>query len=99
MLKKTILESPTSIPNNENISIKSEMPKSATLQGQRASRDLTQKLLSPISQQDTTSDSMIRMIPNDIAKNTVTLQRKEFSQLLSQYQIDASVIDKLQSKC
>ena len=90
MLKKTILESPTSHRNNENVPLTNDTAN----KNQKAQKDTTQKLFSPISQQDTTADSMVRPVPSDSAN----LQRKELSQILNQYQIDSTVIEKLQSK-
>src|SRR5688572_23796452 len=105
MLKKTILEAPpTENLSNENAPTTIDNTNVNSILGLSsnkkppANRDSAQKLLSPSSQQDTTTDSSIRTYTNDGTKPVSSFQKKDIPHLTLQNQLEASINDKLQNK-
>jgi len=94
MLKKTLLETSPLKQKNENTPIKAgglRIPTKSSLEMNKQlyrQRESPQKTSSPSSQQDTTSDSLIRTSINDANKNIANLHRKDISELLTQNHLD-----------
>ncbi len=105
MLKKTLLEdSPVPKVNNENIPVTPPrqtllfQSKSETKKPLYRSNQNHPNILSPISPQETTSDSLLKVIGNDVNRNVLSAQKKEILELIAQNHLEGSINDKFACK-